>query len=113
MKEIDDFLTLIKKKRTEKRISQKEMATYLGISQPAYNNIEIGYTSLKVETMFEIAKFLDINLVLSDNDVVSENSNEEKKQAFEQLEQEVRQEVEKINSKITNLFDLVNNAKKR
>jgi transcriptional regulator with XRE-family HTH domain len=62
MKEIKELLELIKAKREEKGISQREIADYLGISQPAYRNIEGGQTSLKVETLYQIAQYLGIDI---------------------------------------------------
>lgn len=50
--------------RAKKKISQKEMAGYIGISQTAYAKIESGKTeSVSLKAAVEIAKALDANFV--------------------------------------------------
>jgi transcriptional regulator with XRE-family HTH domain len=46
--------------RTQKKISQQEMADALGITQGAYNRIENGSTELKVSDLEKIAEKLEV-----------------------------------------------------
>jgi transcriptional regulator with XRE-family HTH domain len=59
--EIEKILAHIKNARKEQKISQAQIAEYLGISQNSYKNIELGKTELKVRTMFQIFEFLQID----------------------------------------------------
>ena len=110
MKEIEQFLSIVRETREKKGINQIDIATHLGITQPSYTNIESGKTSLRVEIMFQIAKFLDINLELHINGRNSANLDLDKD--IKELNA-VKQEVENINSRISKLFDLFNNKNKR
>jgi transcriptional regulator with XRE-family HTH domain len=108
MKEIDELLILIKQTREEKGISQKELAKHLGISQPAYNNIESGATALKVETLFQIASFLGIDFFPNPNnnkteDLITVNPVDiaKKLNKIDEIDNNVRD----LNSKIDKLFD--------
>ena len=125
MKEIEDFLLTIKDARERKGVSQRDMAKYLDISQPSYNSIESGKTSLKVEVLFQIATFLNIDLSLNTN-LTKEYSEEENRAINKNLEElnenleknledldEIRQQVKNINNRMTKLFDLFNATKKR
>lgn len=46
--------------RTEKKISQQEIADFLGISQGTYNRIENGSIELKISDLKKIAEKLEI-----------------------------------------------------
>ncbi|MDB5030131.1 helix-turn-helix transcriptional regulator [Mucilaginibacter sp.] len=52
----------IRKKREFKNYSQEYMAYKLDISQNAYSKIELGYTKITLERLFQIAEVLDINV---------------------------------------------------
>ncbi len=112
MKDIDYFLTLIKQTREEKGVSQRDIAKHLGITQPSYNHIESGFTALKVETLLQIATFLEIDLfpTLDAND--STKSKDVAHKGIKELNV-VKQEVENINGRINQLFDLFNSIEKR
>ncbi len=110
MKEIDNFLITVRETREKKGINQIEVAAHLGLTQPSYTNIESGKTSLRVETMFQIAKFLDIDLELHINGRNSEYLESDKD--IKELNA-VKQEVENINGRISKLFDLFNDKNKR
>ena len=63
--ESKEYLNKIRGKRTEKRITQEEMATKLGITQKTYNLKENGKTEFTIE---EVATLLNI-LGCSFNDI--------------------------------------------
>ena len=44
--------------------SQEYMAMKLGIGQNGYSKIELGYTRITVDRLFEIAKILNTDVVL-------------------------------------------------
>jgi transcriptional regulator with XRE-family HTH domain len=108
--EVDDFLTLIKQAREEKGVSQRDIAKYLGITQPSYNSIECGHTALKVETLLQLADFLEINLFFNpDTAITQENSeklNEKIDKSLDELN-EMQQEVKKITTKIVELREFL------
>lgn len=61
----------IRKKREEKNYTQEYLAYKLNISQNAYSKIELGYTKITVERIFQIADVLEITaseLLESPND---------------------------------------------
>ncbi|MDB4924180.1 helix-turn-helix domain-containing protein [Mucilaginibacter sp.] len=65
----------IRKKREFKNYTQEHMAYKLNISQNAYSKIELGYTKITLERLFQIAGALDINvseLLDPDQDDLSE-----------------------------------------
>ncbi|TAF64959.1 MAG: XRE family transcriptional regulator [Cytophagales bacterium] len=49
----------IRKKRTQKGLSQQQMADYLNISQNSYHKIETNETNVKFETLIKIAEMLE------------------------------------------------------
>ncbi len=53
----------IRKKRNELQYSQEYMANQLGISQPAYANLENGETKLNTKRLEKIAKILEVDLI--------------------------------------------------
>lgn len=60
----------IRNKREAKNYTQEYLAYKLEISQNAYSKIELGYTKITVERLFQIAEILEINPVeLLDTDV--------------------------------------------
>lgn len=114
-REVAELLVLIKKTREEKGISQRDMAKHLGIAQSSYNQIESGSTSLKVETLFEIAEFLGISFFPNpdDNkveDLVAVNPVDiiKKMNKIDEIDNNVHQntkDLKDLNSKIDKLFD--------
>ena len=59
----------IRKIREAKKYTQDYMAVKLAISQNAYSKIELGYTKITVERLFQIAQILDVDPV----DLISPN----------------------------------------
>lgn len=53
----------IRKKREVKNYTQEYLAYKLNISQNAYSKIELGYTKITVERLFQIADVLETNAV--------------------------------------------------
>ncbi|MES2809659.1 MAG: helix-turn-helix transcriptional regulator [Bacteroidota bacterium] len=53
----------IRKKRESKNYTQEYLAYKLNISQNAYSKIELGYTKITVERLFQIAEVLEINAI--------------------------------------------------
>jgi len=121
MKEINELLDLIRKKREEKGISQRQIADYLGISQPAYRNIESGQTSLKVETLVQVASYLGIDIFQnneSSQNLVSLNPDDivKKINKLDVIDEATRQnakEIKEINQKLDELLDLFGKKKKK
>ena len=48
--------------RTNKGISQKEIAAYLGIKQAAYSKYEVGETEPKIPTLIKLARYYETDL---------------------------------------------------
>jgi len=63
--EIAELLTLIREKREEKGLSQKQIAEALGMAQQTYQQIESGKTDLKLRTLYVIAEYLGIDITVS------------------------------------------------
>jgi len=53
----------IRKIRESKDYTQDYLAIKLAISQNAYSKIELGYTKITVERLFQIAHILEVDLV--------------------------------------------------
>lgn len=67
---IKAIAAVIRKKRDEKKYTQEYLAYKLNISQNAYSKIELGYTKITVERLFQIAEVLEISATeLLDADV--------------------------------------------
>ncbi|HWZ36644.1 MAG TPA: helix-turn-helix transcriptional regulator [Mucilaginibacter sp.] len=58
---IKAIAAIIRSKREEKNYTQEYLAYKLDISQNAYSKIELGYTKITVERLFQIAEILEIN----------------------------------------------------
>jgi transcriptional regulator with XRE-family HTH domain len=56
---IKAIAAVIRKKREYKNYTQEYLAYKLNISQNAYSKIELGYTKITVERLFQIAEFLE------------------------------------------------------
>lgn len=55
--------TNIRKIRESKDYTQDYLAVKLAISQNAYSKIELGYTKITVERLFQIAQILEVDPV--------------------------------------------------
>ena len=53
----------IRKKREMRNYTQEYLAYKLNISQNAYSKIELGYTKITLERLFDIADILEFNVV--------------------------------------------------
>ncbi|QKJ31857.1 helix-turn-helix transcriptional regulator [Mucilaginibacter mali] len=53
--------TNIRKIRESKDFTQDYLAVKLAISQNAYSKIELGYTKITVERLFQIAQILEVS----------------------------------------------------
>jgi transcriptional regulator with XRE-family HTH domain len=53
----------IRNKREKLNYTQEYLAAKLGISQNAYSKIELGYTKITVERLFQIAEILETDLI--------------------------------------------------
>ena len=53
----------IRNKREELNYTQEYLAAKLSISQNAYSKIELGYTKITVERLFQIAEILETELM--------------------------------------------------
>jgi HTH-type transcriptional regulator xre len=51
----------LKKLRQEKKYTQKDIATFLNISQPAYQQFESGKKKINLETMQKLANFFNVS----------------------------------------------------
>ncbi len=73
----------IKKRRNELQYSQEYMASKLGISQPAYANLENGETKITTKRLEKIAKILEIELIdLLDSNTTVNNINNNAKNTY-------------------------------
>jgi transcriptional regulator with XRE-family HTH domain len=54
---------VIRKRREERNYTQEYLAYKLNISQNAYSKIELGYTKITVERLFQIAEVLETSAV--------------------------------------------------
>jgi transcriptional regulator with XRE-family HTH domain len=52
----------IRKQREAKNYTQEYLAAKLKISQNAYSKIELGYTKITLERLFQIADILETNI---------------------------------------------------
>ena len=60
MNRVDKIRKRIKSSRIEKEYSQDYVGTRLNMSQIAYHKLENGKTQLKVETLLELARILEV-----------------------------------------------------
>lgn len=51
----------LKKLRKEGKLTQKDIATFLNISQPAYQQFESGKKKMNIETMEKLADFFNVS----------------------------------------------------
>jgi len=52
----------LKALRVKHQLSQEKLARVLGISQPAYNKIEMGITSVSVEYLLKLTEFYGLSI---------------------------------------------------
>ena len=62
-KKIKGVTANIRKIRESKAYTQDYLALKLAISQNAYSKIELGYTKITVERLFQIARILEVDPV--------------------------------------------------
>lgn len=55
--------TNIRQLRENRNYTQEYLAAKLDISQNAYSKIELGYTKITVERLFQIAEILDFDVI--------------------------------------------------
>jgi len=60
---IRSVATNIRKIREHRNYTQEYLAAKLKISQNAYSKIELGYTKITLERLFQIAQILEVNLI--------------------------------------------------
>lgn len=60
---VKTIAVIIRKKREEKNYTQEYLAYKLNISQNAYSKIELGYTKITVERLFQIAEVLETEAI--------------------------------------------------
>ena len=53
----------IRTKREKRNYTQEYLAYKLSISQNAYSKIELGYTKITLERLFQIAEILEIDVI--------------------------------------------------
>ena len=51
----------LKKLRKERKLTQKDIATFLNISQPAYQQFESGKKKMNLETMEKLADYFNVS----------------------------------------------------
>ena len=64
----------IRAKREKRNYTQEYLAYKLNISQNAYSKIELGYTKITLERLFQIAEVLDYDVAALLNTEQSNNS---------------------------------------
>lgn len=98
----------IRKKRNDLQYSQEYMASQLGISQPAYANLENGETKLNTKRLEKIAKILDVDLIdLLEGNTTVNNFNNNANNTYsvgivENLYQDNKKYIDKIITKLEN-----------
>jgi len=107
----------IKKRRNELQYSQEYMASQLGISQPAYANLENGETKMSTKRLERIAKILEVDVVdLLDNNTTVNNINNNAENTYgivENLYQDNREYIEIIINQLKKeIIDLKDENKK-
>ena len=67
---------LVRHKRTMLGITLEDAASLCQLSKQAYNNVEKGLESVRVETLFKVLDALGIQLTVSDTSEVGEVNND-------------------------------------
>ncbi len=52
----------IKQLRLDRRLTQKQVADYLGISQRAYSDYELGTRRISVEQLFRLSRYYGVSM---------------------------------------------------
>lgn len=60
---VKNIASNIRRIRESKGYTQEYLAMKLGISQNAYSKIELGYTKITLERLFQIARIIEIEAV--------------------------------------------------
>lgn len=55
------FIERLKKLRKKEKLTQKDIATFLNISQPAYQQFESGKKKMNLETMEKLADYFNVS----------------------------------------------------
>ena len=55
------FIERLKKLRKQEKLTQKDIATFLNISQPAYQQFESGKKKMNLETMEKLADYFNVS----------------------------------------------------
>ncbi|MVN92249.1 helix-turn-helix domain-containing protein [Mucilaginibacter aquatilis] len=69
---IKNVATNIRKIREYRNYTQEYLAVKLDISQNAYSKIELGYTKITLERLFQIALILEVDVI----ELIKANDNE-------------------------------------
>lgn len=69
---IKSVATNIRKIREYRNYTQEYLAVKLDISQNAYSKIELGYTKITLERLFQIAQILEVDVI----ELIKANDNE-------------------------------------
>ena len=56
------FTERLKKLRKKEKLTQKDIATFLNISQPAYQQFESGKKKMNLETMEKLADYFNVSI---------------------------------------------------
>lgn len=114
MADIKEILELIKSKRREKGITQKEVANFVGVSEMTYIRIENGQSDLKLSQYIDICKFLGVELIAgkeSTNETALVTSKEADVMNMWQELREQKNEIKKQTQKLDEILDLFKKKK--
>ena len=56
------FIERLKKLRKKEKLTQKDIATFLNISQPAYQQFESGKKKMNLDTMEKLADYFNVSI---------------------------------------------------
>ena len=115
MADVSDILDLIKTKRKEKGITQKEIANFIGVSEMTYIRIENGQSELKLSQYIDICKFLGVELVTNKDSTKETALITSKESDVSNVWQELREqknEIKKQSEKLDELLELFKKKKK-
>lgn len=59
-----EFVKILQATRKEKKLSQRELAALAGVPQSHISNIENGKVNIRISSLFEIARVLDLEPLL-------------------------------------------------
>jgi transcriptional regulator with XRE-family HTH domain len=115
MADIKEILELIKSKRKEKGITQKEVANFVGVSEMTYIRIEGGQSDLKLSQYIDICRFLGVELITGkdpSNETALVTSKETDVVNMWQELREQKNEIKKQTQKLDEILDLFKKKKK-